>query len=68
MPNNRSFSVAPSVLSRENMHPWDTHHHVSHSKNNHCYHAHYRQFFDKPCGDHDYCSPLKYVYKTPSNG
>ena len=31
-------------------------------------HGQYREYFDKPCGVHQYNSPLKYVYKTPSNG
>ena len=54
-------SFSPSV-------PWDNRAHVTLSKNNDFYHTQFKQFFDKKCGDQQFQSPLRYMYKTPSNG
>ena len=47
---------------------WNNRAHVTDSKNNHAYHTHFKEYFDKNCGQHQFTDQLKYIYKTPSNG
>ena len=47
---------------------WNNRANVTHSKNNHCYHTHYKEFFDKRSGSTQYTDKMRYIYKTPSNG
>ena len=47
---------------------WDNRSQVADSKNNHCYHTHFKQFFDKKSGIRQYTDQYKYLVKTPANG
>ena len=48
--------------------PWNNRAHVTTSTNNHLYHTHFKEFFDKRSGSAQYQDHLRYIYKTPSNG